>query len=282
VNIKPVIAVVGVAIFGFGFGAETGAKAPTPQASRMQEIKDLNDLPAVLSEGQGKRTLLVLDIDDTLLTSPEFFGSDGWYEWQRALPDGNPDKIRCLYDVIAMNYESGVQVATQADGPSIINSLKFDKIIQTSRSLASRAATIRELLDAGYDLPPTLAQKIDGKLYQLNPADPKSATISYHRGIYMGGGQDKGTLLSRLIDEGSLQYDRIVFVDDGFKNIESMRVAMEARKVEYRGLFFTRISKAVTPDKERLAEQGWVEWQQLFALTFPGRFARMNAGKCGY
>ena len=280
-RIKTVIASLGVLVLTFGFGVAANAKAPQAQASKLQEIKDLNELPKFLAEGQDKRTLLVLDIDDTLLTSPEFFGSDSWYEWQRALPNGHPDKIRCLYDVIAMNYESGLQVPTQADAPSIINSLKVDKIIQTSRSLASRAATIRELLDAGYELPAALSAKIDGKLYQLNPADPKSATISYHRGIYMGSGQDKGSLLTQLMKDGSLKYERVVFVDDGFKNIESMRVAMEKLQVEYVGLFFTRISKAVTPDKERLAEQGWVEWQHLLAMTFPGRLARMNT-TCGY
>jgi hypothetical protein len=224
----------------------------------------------------------VLDIDDTLLTSPVFLGSDSWYEWQKALPPENPDKIRCLFDVIAMNYESGAQVVTQADGPSIINSLKVDKIIQTSRSLAARAATIRELLVAGYELPAPLSPKIDGKLFQLDPTDSKSPTISYHRGLYMGSGQDKGTLLARLMDDGSLKYERVVFVDDGFKNIESMRVAMEARKIEYRGFFYTRISKEVTPDKESVAQHGWIEWQHILALTFPGRYARMNAGVCGY
>ena len=60
---------------------------------------------AALAESP-KRTLLVLDIDDTLLTSDGFFGSDKWYEWQKTLPASDPGKVPCLFDVISLNYEA--------------------------------------------------------------------------------------------------------------------------------------------------------------------------------
>jgi hypothetical protein len=284
VRIQRVVAISSVLMLGIFSVVATSAKTPQSPLSSIKEIKDLKDIEAVVAEGGAMRTLLVLDIDDTLLTAPGFFGSDAWYQWQSGLAKDDPDKLPCVYDLIAMNYESGVQIPTQPDGPGIINALSADKIILTSRSLASRAATIRELQAAGYELPQPLGQKLDGRIFQADPNNPKSATISYHRGIFMGSGQDKGKLLSQLIDTGALKYDRVVFVDDGLKNIESMRVAMEAQKIEYRGLFYTRISKDVTPERKRLADNGWVEWQHFLAMTFPDRLARIKAKEavCGY
>jgi hypothetical protein len=259
------------------------ARAPAAQLSKVQEIKDLKDLTAVLAEPGASRPLLVLDIDDTLLTSAEFFGSDSWYEWQKTLPAGHPALVPCRFDLIAMNYEAGVQKETQPGAAAYINSLKVEKLIQTSRSLPSRAATIRELEAAGYVLPPALSQKLDGTIFPWDPTIPASPTISYHRGVLMGAGQDKGKLLVRVLKQAGLKYDRVILVDDGFKNIENMRVALEAEGIEYRGLYYTKIVKVVSPDQERLATQGWLEWQHLLATTFPDRLERLkDPNGCGY
>src|SRR5262249_38873353 len=93
------------------------AQRPTTSSSSARAVaapkdsKDLADISSVL--GGTTRTLLVLDIDDTLLTSPVFYGSDAWYEWQRSLPAGDNRAVPCLFDVIAINTELGTQVETQ-------------------------------------------------------------------------------------------------------------------------------------------------------------------------
>lgn len=259
------------------------SRTPAPQLSKIQEIRDLKDIGAALAEPGATRPLLVLDIDDTLLTSAEFFGSDSWYEWQKTLPAGHAALVPCKFDIIAMNYEAGTQQETQPGAAAYINSLKVEKIIQTSRSLPSRASTIRELEKAGYILPPPLSQKIDGTIFLWDPAVPGSPTISYHRGVLMGSGQDKGKLLVRVLKQAGLKYDRVILVDDGLKNIENMRVALEAEGIEYRGLLYTRIVKVVTADQERQAVHGWLEWQHLLATTFPDRLVRLNdPNGCGY
>lgn len=252
------------------------------QKSKIQPTTDLKDVDAVLKEDPSARTLLVLDIDDTLLTSEEFFGSDAWYEWQKNLPAGDPNLVNCKFDIIAMNYESGVQKATQPDGAAFINALTVDKILLTSRSLTARASTIRELQEANYDLPAPLSPKLDGIFFFATPGDPTTPTITYHRGLYMGAGQDKGKLLVRLLKMDGLKYARVILIDDGIKNIESMRVAMEAEGITYRGLYYTAIDKHVSPDRVRLAQQGWLEWQHLLGTTFPGRLARLKANVCAY
>ena len=103
-------------------------QATRPSATRESEVRasrDLADIAPALAESGSRRTLLVLDIDDTLLTSDGFFGSDKWYEWQKTLPAGDPGKVPCLFDVISLNYETGGQRPTQPDGPALVNALDY-------------------------------------------------------------------------------------------------------------------------------------------------------------
>jgi hypothetical protein len=233
-------------------------KPDTPQTSDVITTRDLVDVLKVLSEPYNGRTLLVLDIDDTLLTSPTFFGSDAWFEWQKTLSPQSPGYVPCKFDVIAMNFEAGTQVPTQADAVAAINAIPLDKIMVTSRSPMYRA------------------------IYEYQPApDQPGVTISYHAGVLMVAGQNKGLALVDLMQHMQITYDRVVLVDDGEKHINDVRDAMTAAGIEYRGVRYNRIDKSVDAVRERQGIEGWKAWQQLLAATYPERLARLQAGECG-
>ena len=256
-------------------------QAPTPP--QVTTIQDLADLGKILSEPYPGRTLLALDIDDTLLTSKTFFGSDAWYEWQRTLSVQSPGYVPCKYDVVAMNYEVGTQVPTQADAPTLINAIALDKIIITGRSPTARSGTIRELQLARYKLPQPLQPGIAGAIYKYQ-ADPKSVavTVSYDDGVFMVAGQNKGLLLLDLLRQLQVSYDRIVLVDDGKKNIDDMRDALAAAGIAYHGLHYTGIKKDVDAQRAQEGIDGWKAWQQLLSSTYPERAERMKSGACAY
>ena len=253
------------------------------QTSDVVTTRDLVDVLKVLSEPYNGRTLLVLDIDNTLLTSPTFFGSDAWYEWQKTLSPQSPGYVPCKFDVVAMNFEAGTQVPTQADAVAAINAIPLDKIMVTARSPIYRGGTIRELKKAGYELPASLQPGLAGAIYEYRP-DPNQpgATISYHQGVLMVAGQNKGLALVDLMKHMQITYDRVVLVDDGEKNINDMRDAMAAEAIEYRGVRYNRIDKTVDAARERQGIEGWKAWQQLLAAIYPERLARLQAGECGY
>lgn len=244
---------------------------------------DLIDVLKILSEPYKGRTLLVLDIDDTLLTSRTFFGSDAWYEWQRSLTPQSPGYVPCKFDVIAMNYEAGTQMPTQDDAVAAINVIPLDKIILTARSPMYRGGTLRELKKAGYELPAPLQPAFAGAIYEYQP-DPKApgVTVSYHQGVFMVAGQNKGLLLIDLLKHLQLSYDRVVLVDDGEKNIIAMREAMASAGIDYRGVHYTRIKKDVDARREQEGIAGWKAWQQLLSTIYPERLERMQAGQCAY
>ncbi len=182
--------------------------APTSHA-RESQVTDINDLAQVattLAANGTRRTLLVLDIDDTLLTSQGFFGSDKWYEWQKHLPATDPAKVSCLFDVISLNYETGTQQPTQPDGPALINALPGDKLMLTSRNLLYRGGTLRTLHDAGYALPTPLAGQTEGRSWRWRKApDARESEVGYDQGIFMTAGQDKGLVLLNLLGRLQLQ-----------------------------------------------------------------------------
>ena len=72
---RHLLAIALVALLG---ACATTAPRTEAAASIVRTIDDLAAVAPALQES-SERTLLVLDIDDTLLTSAGFFGSDKWY-----------------------------------------------------------------------------------------------------------------------------------------------------------------------------------------------------------
>jgi len=275
-------------LIGLSGCGHLGTKAPlttnpNPE-SQVIEVKTLAAIPGTLAASGSRKTLLVLDIDDTLLTSAGFFGSDRWYEWQKTLADGAPGKVPCKFDVIALNYEAGTQVATEpGDGPRIVNAIGNDTLLLTARNPLYRSGTIRELKRAGYTLPRQLDDSADGRIYRWRrePAAPP-VMVSYDSGVLMVSGQDKGVMLLDLLQRLNLRYGRVVLVDDGKKNIDAMQAAMHGAGIDYTGLYYTRIDKTVTATDRSAGASGWNAMRALLQTAFPERLADFDAGRCAF
>ena len=260
-------------------------QAVRPSATPESEVRashDLADIAPALAEST-KRTLLVLDIDDTLLTSDGFFGSDKWYEWQKTLPASDPGKVPCLFDVISLNYETGGQRATQADGPALVNAVQVDKLLLTSRNPLYRGGTLRTLRDAGYALPAPLAGQADGSSWDFRKApDAAPVRITYDQGVFMTTGQDKGLALLALLQRLHTRYDRVVLVDDGKKNIDNMQNALRKAGVDYLGLHYLRVDKSIAAADAQAGRAGWQAWQRLLGEVYPQRLQALQQGQCDY
>ncbi len=266
--------------------ASKHAGAPPAIARAMSEITQIKDLAKIddaLATASNQKTLLVLDIDDTLLTSSTYFGSDKWYERQKTLRAGDPQIVACKFDVIALNYEAGTQEPTEPTAPGYINQLKADKILPTSRSWLYRAATVRELERARYELPAMLGPADPGAIFRWRskPAD-RLTTVSYDRGLFMTTGQDKGRILVDLLKMRGLTYDHVILVDDGRRNIDAMQAALADAGIGYHGLWYTRIDKTVSPAEDAEGVAGWEAWKAMMRAIFPKRLSRFEAGECAY
>lgn len=246
--------------------------------------KNLSDVKNYLVPEFG-RTLVVFDIDDTLLTSETFFGSDHWYQWQGTLGRNDPNYVPCKLDVNAINYETETFKKTEAHSVETVNSLGTDKLFLTARSPYSRGPTLRELKNAGYVLPLPLNGDPNGLMYgwQANP-NATEVTVSYDDGVLMVSGQNKGTLLLDLLAKLKLEYDHVILIDDGIKNIKAMQAALLAAGINYHGLYYTRIEKKLPVEQRLIAEANaaWQGLQNYLAQTFPHRLAQLRQNQCFY
>ncbi len=262
--------------------------APRPNGiaaiSQVVEIDDLALVAPAVADNNGRRTLLVLDIDDTLLTSAGFFGSDAWYEWQKTLPASDPGKVACLFDVISLNYEAGAQQATQADGPALVNPLmQRDALMLTSRNPLYRGGTLRTLRDAGYAFPTMLDGGDEGRIWRWRKTpEANPAPLSYDQGVFMTTGQDKGLVLLDLLGRLDVSYQRVVLVDDGEKNITNMQAALRDAGIDYLGMHYRRVDKRVDAEMARQGREGWKAWQDLLGGLYPQRLEAIRQGKCAY
>lgn len=252
-------------------------------------VTDIDDLTAVadFAAKQDQRTLFVFDIDDTVLTAEQFFGSDYWYEWQKAKDLPNEQQVKCKFDYIALNYEAQTMKPTQADAPANFNGVSQPKLFLTSRSGNYRGATERELQRNGYNFPSALNGNSEGSIWEWKSADgARHATLSYYHGVFMTSGQDKGVMLLHLLDRLHLRdrFDRVVLVDDGKANIDNMRNALAAARVPYQGFHYIRIDKPqpINPQLAEQAESDYDRSRSYLKEVFPGRYEELQAGRCAY
>lgn len=234
---------------------------------------------------------LFFDIDDTLLTSDTFFGSDHWYEWQKNLKYDNPSYVPCKFDVTAINYEMGTQHPVEPEAVGIVNSVKVNMMFLTARNSAYRGATERELKRAQYKFPRSIlakesdTNKPDGLIFRWkDPESDREADVSYWNGIYMVGGLGKGSALVELLRRAGKKYDKVILVDDGWKNIESMQSAMDKNNMSYVGFHYLRVSKGLPLYKEMVetSNNSWSGMKQYMNQTFPNRAMNFEKSDCHY
>ncbi|MGS2719776.1 DUF2608 domain-containing protein [Paraglaciecola aestuariivivens] len=259
--------------------------------SKIVEIKDLKKATDQAKLLPFESTLVILDIDDTLLTASEFFGSDKWYDWQRgralqpngqAQPISEQDKVACLFDVLGMTYEIASNIPTQANMQSLVAQVQQDLLILTARSGNYRAATMRELNRNGIDLKTKALTAKDQGLHYPKTHNGRTATLSYVDGVFMVQGMDKGVMLLDLLKRLNKSYQAVVFVDDKSHNINNMANALKSAGIDYYGFKYTRVDKTVSSQEVKHAQAAANDLMQLLQQHFTDRYQAITKGQCAY
>ncbi|MFK8053830.1 MAG: DUF2608 domain-containing protein [Woeseiaceae bacterium] len=269
-------------------GCASTPETQPPQIS-VQTTEAFSDVDAAVAKATStftaSRVLVVLDIDNTLLTSQTDLGGDIWYQWQtdrlRQRPAAD-QKVKCLFeDAIGLLYELAPMQLTDLALPDLIKRWQDQGntvFALTSRSPRYRTATERELARAGIDL--TRASLTDGNGQAPLYREKAAREWSYMQGIMMTTGMNKGEMLSMLLQRTGVDFDAVIFVDDTRKHIDHLSETFEDAGPKALSLFhFTKVEA----DRER--RQGEVltsmqaeglarDWQTLnetLLALFPGR-----------
>lgn len=269
-------------------GCAAVALQPAP-VTVVREVESFDAVDAAVERSTAafgaQDVLVVLDIDNTILTSPSDLGGDIWYQWQTdklSLRPTEEQRVKCLYeDAIGLLYELAPMRLTDPSLPELIRSWQDQGNVVfalTSRAPKYRAATEREIGRLGIDLSrsPLAPAAVPDPVYRETAA----REWSYMRGIMMTTGMDKGVMLSMLLQRTGATFDAILFVDDTRKHIDAMLRAfgdsgpreltlfhytkVEAERVRQYGAVLTEAQA------NRMAED-WQTLQATLQAVFPAR-----------
>ncbi len=259
-------------------------------------INDVKDLKALsekvaLDKPIVGSTLIIFDIDDTLLEAVSFVGSGKWYTWQRGRPtfdkNGNPvsindkDKFNCIFGTLGTLFELGTTQLTQDDAADIFNSFdEYDRMILTARTYGFRSATERELKKHNLNLESEhLMAKGTGLEFALNPK-LASRKITYKNGIVMSTGNNKGQVLIEILNRVNKSYEHIYFIDDSRKNIDNMEKAWKDSKTKVTLFHYTKVDKTVSQEEVAQSIASKIAFDNFLAATYPDTATAFTNGQC--
>jgi hypothetical protein len=191
---------------------------------------------------QGKRVLLICDIDDTLIRPMVNIGSDKWFRYAVKNEDITVvrEKLGLLYSLLKFcpvekdtdNFVK--QIALLADS----GYLKF--ICLTSRHALFHSYTIMHLRDVGYDkvfIRPNVLN-VENNLYLKTIINNTLPYVRYIDNVCSCTGSNKGEVLVDIINRAYLQkntninikidFDMIIFIDDSDINIKNVHTSLQS------------------------------------------------------
>lgn len=264
-------------------------KNPVKASIQKQQTQSFEDVVAVtrsLTRQYGAdNVLIVMDIDNTILTSTTDIGSDVWYQWQTgklAIKPTTSQQVTCLYaDSIGLLYELSPMKLTENSLDQTISNWQTSGhtvMALTSRAPQYRAATERELTRNQVNLASSALVPIgqDTMLFR----EMKGREISYMQGIMMTSGMNKGDMLQYLLEKADRKFAAIVFVDDSKKNIDNIYQAYQnVKELDMRIFHYTRVEderkhqfgQLLTQEQANNMAEQWKQLNSTLDHLFPAR-----------
>lgn len=201
-------------------------------------------------------TLLIFDLDNTLIETHQLLGSDQWFEHhfrqQQAIygKENHTALQKTLQDYDAIHLRSDVRLIDPTV-PKLFERLKkmgVKMLGLTSRSTALQEATLRQLTSVGLSFKtPWIAEKMH---YVLKNA--KHGSVS--NGIVLTGGEHKGNCLVEYLDYLQFKPSRVVFVDDKPHHLDHVKQVLEDRQIPFIGLRYGFRDEKVSAFDPKIAE----------------------------
>ncbi len=240
----------------------SGARAEVREISTMAEIR-----PEL-----STTTLLVFDIDNTLVEPVGNIGSDQWYYYlvkaiardDKAL---TADAAEAKAGEVWTKTLAAVKVQpVEAITPALIREQQkrgLKIMALTARGVEDAEATFRQLKDIGVDLTATAVRKDDLATEQKG---------LYSRGVFfVGEGPDKGKTLVAFLKKIGLRPAKIVFADDKPHHAKNVDAALTAAGIPGVSFRYGAADAKVRAFNEVMAEAGDVPASELL---FHGRLPK--------
>lgn len=202
-------------------------------------------IQAIVEKHGAENTLVVFDLDNTLLAMDHDLGSDQWFDWQENLLKESPNSE----SLVASDFSGLLRVQEilfslsrmHTPEPGIAEAVrhlscpKCTVIVLTARSSIFWSDAIGELRRNNFDFRGNALRITEerGHFQPLNVDDPSAHGVSretlqrhgiesvrpvtYSDGIFMVAGQHRGVMLKSLLSRSRSEFKAIIHVDDEVK-----------------------------------------------------------------
>lgn len=231
-----------------------------------------------------RTTLLVCDLDDTLITMTQDLGGVGWWDWQYGLQQhgSKSDKLftpdyqqliriqNLLFQLIKMEvtdeYVLPFLKGTTNQGATIMG--------LTARGKEYLSTTFMQLKDNQFVSGNKLLFEEKGLKFNNNKTSLAGSVecpqfdkeVIYQRGILFLDGEDKGQALLCALSKTKKEIKTIVFIDDSHRNIVSVDKAFSTRDdLLTINIFYTKenAKELEVRTNPMLQEQLFKQWMQI-------------------
>ncbi len=199
------------------------------------EIRQITHMSEIKQEIDA-HTLVIFDIDNTILEPVQTLGSDQWYGSlvKDNLANGlTEDAAIDVAIQLWVDVQNKTKVkAVEASTPALIEELQNSGVrvmALTSRPLNLIDATLRQLKSIGVDLSKTSGLADDLEIPALDKTKTKSGII------FVGPKNNKGLVLGKYIESLSVKPTKIVFSDDKQKHVTNVELALHSLNIPYIG-----------------------------------------------
>jgi hypothetical protein len=203
-------------------------------------------------------TLILLDIDDTLLIPTQTLGTDVWFmsrfEYHQArTTDRSLALDRALAEWEAVRHLTNVKIVEEGT-QAIIDEMQKDNIVVmglTTQGLALATRTVVQLKSLSIDLSKTAPSYLDH--YYMNGRNG----VLYRQGILFTSGTDKGEALIKFFDTTGYYPKRVVFINDKQAHLEDVEKSMVQKNIAFTGLRYSYSDPRVENFCEEIATLQW-------------------------
>ncbi len=225
-----------------------------PLCSLIVEVKHFKEILNYLEPN----SLIILDIDDTLLLPVQTLGRDSWFQYRLRYHQTKESSYELALDKALAEWEAIrhlTEVEIVEEGTEkVIEELQssYNVMGLTTQSLTLSSRTVNQLLTLNIDLSKNPPWPHD--YYFINKVG-----VLYYQGILFTSGTRKGQALLKLLDHISYTPSHIIFINDKETHLQDVEEAVLAKGIAFTGLRYSYRDAEIASFNPEIAA---IQWQQ--------------------
>jgi hypothetical protein len=223
------------------------------------EMKHMREV----SKYVDKNTLLIFDLDNTLIELPQHLGSEEWFyntfqDYKKKKMSEEEALQNTLLKFFAVQHLSQVRIVEE-NSDKIIQDLQkknFSIIGLTTRHMELSLCTAFQLESLNINLLKTSPS--DKEVFFNNPRSVLFknglGSVLFKNGILFTSGTDKGKALFTLLEKINYHPKKIVFVNDKLSHLKEVEIACENNKISFVGVRYSFLDDKINIPKREISD----------------------------